>query len=90
MRPLAEQRNVSRSPSPGCRHQKVVSSVIIGAQRLDQLDDNIAAADIELTEQELDALDRVSALPKEYPGWMFETQASRAKQLALASRKTAR
>ena len=68
----------------------MVSSVIIGAKRLDQLDDNIAASDIELTEAELDALDQVSALPREYPGWMFETQGGRAKQLTEAGRKNAR
>ena len=92
MEPMAERRGVSvaRIAIAWLLHQKVVSSVIIGAKRLDQLEDNIAATDIELTEQELDALDRASALPKEYPGWMFETQASRAKQLAQAGRKNAR
>ncbi len=32
------------------------------AERLDQLDDNIAATEVELTEQELDALGQISAL----------------------------
>ena len=92
MRPMARQRDVSvaRIALAWLLHQKVVSSVIIGAKRLDQLDDNIAAADIELTEAELDALDKVSALPREYPGWMFEVQGARAKQLAEAGRKNAR
>ena len=92
MKPMAEQRGVSiaQIALAWLLHQKVVSSVIIGAKRLDQLDDNIAATNVELTEQELDALDQVSALPKEYPGWMFETQASRAKQLAEAGRKITR
>jgi aryl-alcohol dehydrogenase-like predicted oxidoreductase len=92
MKPLAEQRNVSiaQIALAWLLHQKMVSSVIIGAKRLDQLDDNIAATNVELTEQELDALDQVSALPKEYSGWMFETQAGRSKQLAQVGRKTAR
>ena len=92
MRPMAQQRDVSvaRIALAWLLHQKAVSSVIIGAKRLDQLDDNIAATDIELTEPELDALDQVSALPREYPGWMFETQGARAKQLAEAGRKNAR
>ncbi len=92
MKPLAERRNVSvaQIALAWLLHRKVVSSVIIGAKNLDQLDDNIAAANVELTEQELDALDRVSALPEEYPGWMFETQAARSRQLAEIGRKTAR
>ncbi len=92
MRPMAEQRSVSvaQIALAWLLHQKAVSSVIIGAKRLDQLDDNIGATNVELTEQELDTLDQVSALSREYPGWMFETQASRSKQLAEAGRKTVR
>ena len=63
-------------------HQRVVSSVIIGAKRIDQLEDNLKAADIELTAEELDRLAEVSALPREYPGWMFAQQGMRAKALA--------
>jgi aryl-alcohol dehydrogenase-like predicted oxidoreductase len=55
-------------------HQKVVSSVIVGAKRVDQLDDNIAATRVKLNEDELAALDEVSQLPSEYPGWMFARQ----------------
>jgi aryl-alcohol dehydrogenase-like predicted oxidoreductase len=55
-------------------HQSVVSSVIIGAKRIDQLSDNIAAASLTFTEDELSALDEVSRLPAEYPGWMIERQ----------------
>ena len=90
MRPMADERGVSiaRIALSWLLHQTVVSSVIIGAKRTDQLDDNIAATDIDLTVDELDALDAVSALPKEYPGWMFDAQTYRAKQLADAGRKT--
>jgi aryl-alcohol dehydrogenase-like predicted oxidoreductase len=52
----------------------VVTSVIIGAKRLEQLEDNIAAVGIVLTPQELAKLDEVSALPPEYPGWMLKFQ----------------
>jgi len=51
-----------------------VTSVIIGAKRLDQLQDNIAAAELKLTEDEIKQLDEVSALPPEYPGWMVPFQ----------------
>eukprot|EP00003_Mantamonas_plastica_P023450 TRINITY_DN4226_c0_g1_i1.p2 TRINITY_DN4226_c0_g1~~TRINITY_DN4226_c0_g1_i1.p2 ORF type:complete len:362 (-),score=28.71 TRINITY_DN4226_c0_g1_i1:3268-4353(-) len=55
-------------------HQKVVTSVIVGAKRKDQLVDNILAARVRLSEDELAALDTVSRLPEEYPGWMIERQ----------------
>ncbi|GJD44565.1 1-deoxyxylulose-5-phosphate synthase YajO [Methylobacterium cerastii] len=92
MRPMAAARNVSiaQIALAWLLHRRVVSSVIVGAKRLDQLDDNIAATQVDLSEAELDALDAVSVLPREYPGWMFETQGARAKQLAEAGRKNAR
>lgn len=61
-------------------HQQVVTSVIIGAKRVDQLEDNLAATDIRLTREELAALDKVSALPQEYPGWMHVRQGEYRRQ----------
>jgi hypothetical protein len=52
----------------------VVTSVIIGAKRLDQLQDNLAAVELTLTQDELRQLDEVSALPLEYPGWVLPFQ----------------
>jgi aryl-alcohol dehydrogenase-like predicted oxidoreductase len=52
----------------------VVTSVIIGAKRLDQLQDNLAAAELTLTQAELSRLDEASALPPEYPGWALPFQ----------------
>ena len=51
-----------------------VTSVIIGAKRLDQLQDNLAAAELILTQDELRQLDEVSVLPPEYPGWVLPFQ----------------
>ena len=51
-----------------------VTSVIIGAKTPDQLADNLAAADTELSAEEMARLDAVSALPPEYPGWMLAWQ----------------
>jgi diketogulonate reductase-like aldo/keto reductase len=50
--------------------------VVIGAKNTLQLDDNLAATSLTLTADELARLDAVSALPSEYPGWMFERQGS--------------
>jgi aryl-alcohol dehydrogenase-like predicted oxidoreductase len=76
MRTIAQARHatVAQVAIAWLLHQKAVTSVIIGAKRVEQLDDNIAAVTLTLTGDELAVLDRVSALPPEYPGWMFERQ----------------
>jgi aryl-alcohol dehydrogenase-like predicted oxidoreductase len=51
-----------------------VTTVIIGARNVEQLEDNLAASDLKLTEDQLKRLDDVSELPPEYPGWMFARQ----------------
>ena len=55
-------------------HQPVVTSVIIGAKRMEQLEDNLAAVDLKLSQEELKQLGDVSNLPPEYPGWMLPFQ----------------
>lgn len=52
-----------------------VTSIIIGAKKHEQLLDNIAATQLELSPYELQQLDTISALTPEYPGWMLERQA---------------
>ncbi len=52
----------------------VVTSVIIGAKRMDQLKDNLTALDVKLTADQIKKLDDVSTLPPEYPGWMLPFQ----------------
>src|SRR4051812_18968711 len=46
-----------------------VTSVIVGARTEEQLTDNLAAADLALTDEELARLDAVSAQPLLYPYW---------------------
>jgi aryl-alcohol dehydrogenase-like predicted oxidoreductase len=55
-------------------YQPAVSTVIVGAKRADQLADNIGACEVEFTADELKQLDKLSRLPREYPGWMFARQ----------------
>jgi aryl-alcohol dehydrogenase-like predicted oxidoreductase len=78
MRPMAESRGVSvaQIALSWLLHQPVVTSVIIGAKRIEQLADNIAACDVTLTGDELAQLNEASKLPGEYPGWMLEMQGS--------------
>ena len=51
-----------------------VTSVIIGAKTSEQLLDNLAAVDSQLSAEQLTRLDEASALPSEYPGWMLDFQ----------------
>jgi aryl-alcohol dehydrogenase-like predicted oxidoreductase len=47
-----------------------VTSVIIGARRQAQLEDNLKAIDVQLSTEDLKALDDVSQVPPGYPEWM--------------------
>jgi aryl-alcohol dehydrogenase-like predicted oxidoreductase len=51
-----------------------VTSVIIGAKNQEQLLDNLACTQLQLTQDEIKELDSVSALTPEYPGWMVDRQ----------------
>jgi aryl-alcohol dehydrogenase-like predicted oxidoreductase len=74
--PIAKAHNCSaaRVSLAWLLAKPVVTSIIIGAKRVDQLNDNIAAVDLKLTPDELKQLDEVSILPPEYPGWMLPFQ----------------
>jgi aryl-alcohol dehydrogenase-like predicted oxidoreductase len=76
MRPIAEAHGVSVAQVALAYlfSKPFVTSVIIGAKNDEQLADNLAAAKLQLTHDELAALDTVSALPEEYPGWMVKWQ----------------
>ena len=52
----------------------VVTSVLMGARRMDQLKDNLAAIHLKLTQDELKGLDEASQPPPEYPEWMLAIQ----------------
>ena len=47
-----------------------VTSVIIGARKMSQLDDNLKSIDVTLSADEMKALDEASKLTPEYPAWM--------------------
>lgn len=89
MRPIAEAKGVSVAQIAlgWLLHQPQVTSVIVGAKRPDQLADNLAATKVTFSADELTRLGEVSALPAEYPGWMFERQGEvRRKQLSASGR----
>jgi aryl-alcohol dehydrogenase-like predicted oxidoreductase len=89
MRGIAETHSVSvaQIALSWLLHQKVVSSVIVGAKRMDQLEDNFRAVNVSLSAEEQSAIAEVSKIPAEYPGWMIELWShSRRSQLANSKR----
>jgi aryl-alcohol dehydrogenase-like predicted oxidoreductase len=78
MRPIAAAHgaSVAQVALAWLLHRPVVTSVIVGARRVEQLEDNLGAVDLRLTVEERAALDAVSALAPEYPGWMLERQSA--------------
>ena len=89
MRGIAETHSVSvaQIALAWLLHQKVVSSVIVGARRMDQLEDNLRAVHVSLTDEEQATIAEVSKIPAEYPAWMIDLWShSRRSQLANSRR----
>lgn len=82
LEPMAMEKNasVAQLALAWLLHQPVVSSVIIGANKPEQLDDNLKSTQVTFTETELQQLDAVSKLSAEYPGWMLERQGADRKR----------
>jgi aryl-alcohol dehydrogenase-like predicted oxidoreductase len=72
MQKLADDKGVgvARIALSWLLHQRHVTSVIIGAKRIEQLDDNVGATGLALSPDDITALDAVSGLSQEYPAWM--------------------
>jgi aryl-alcohol dehydrogenase-like predicted oxidoreductase len=56
------------------RAQSGVTSIIIGANKLSQLEDNLKAAELDLTVSEIETLSATTAPVPLYPAWMIERQ----------------
>jgi aryl-alcohol dehydrogenase-like predicted oxidoreductase len=73
MEEVASSRGVSpaRVALAWLLSKEAVTTIIIGAKNLEQLNDNIEATSLSLTPEELKKLDEISELPSEYPEWMI-------------------
>ena len=73
---MAKEKNVSvaQLALAWLLHQPVVTTVIIGARKMDQLEDNLRSVDVKFSTEELQKLDEISKLSLEYPGWMVDFQ----------------
>jgi len=47
-----------------------ISSIIVGANKISHLEDNLGAVELNLSRQEVEQLDELTAPPALYPGWM--------------------
>ncbi|MBC6611879.1 aldo/keto reductase [Hymenobacter sp. BT507] len=74
LHPMAEQKgaSVAQLSLAWLLHQPVVTSIIIGASKMSQLEDNLKSVDVQFSEEELKKLTDASKLPAEYPGWMLD------------------
>jgi aryl-alcohol dehydrogenase-like predicted oxidoreductase len=63
--------------------RQAVTSVIIGASKMQQLEDNLGSVDIALTPAELADLDAATPLPAVYPNWFNDNLVDRALVEAL-------
>jgi aryl-alcohol dehydrogenase-like predicted oxidoreductase len=54
--------------------QPGVTSIIIGANKMSQLEDNLKASELNLTPEEVDRLSTTTAPAQRYPDWMIERQ----------------
>ncbi len=72
MRPIAKAHGVSvaRVALAWVRAKPFVTSTIIGAKTMEQLNDNLEAITLNLTAEEMATLDEVSAERPQYPHWM--------------------
>ena len=88
MRPIAEAHGCSMAQLAlaWLLAQPAVTSCIVGATKLEQLTDNLGAVEVTLSDDDLAALDKASALPREYPGWMLERQGEARRSLLTEGR----
>lgn len=77
MRPIAEKHGttIAGVALAYVLAKPFVTSVIIGARRIDQVEQNLEAVALKLDAEDLALLDDVSRLAPEYPGWMLERTA---------------
>ncbi|SFB70433.1 Predicted oxidoreductase [Flexibacter flexilis DSM 6793] len=81
MQEIAAQHNatVAQVALAWVRQQPAVTSTIIGAKTVAQLNDNIASVNVQLSAEDLKKIDEISPLPLQYPGWMVARQSEARK-----------
>lgn len=88
MRVIAERRraSVAQVALAWLLARSAVTSVILGAAKRSQLDDNLGAVDVNITAEDIASLDAATALPPVYPHWFSERLVDSATEQALTGR----
>ena len=63
-----------------------VSTVLLGASKMSQLEDNLGAAELGLTADEMQQLEQATAPPRFYPNWFTRRPSTRKSAKRWASR----
>ena len=81
LQPVAEAKgaSVAQLALAWLLQQAAVTTVIIGANKMEQLEDNLKSIELQFTAEEVQQLDEISKLPSEYPAWMLEFTGDRKK-----------
>jgi aryl-alcohol dehydrogenase-like predicted oxidoreductase len=74
LQPMAneKQATIAQLALAWLLHQPAVTSVIVGANKIEQLKDNLKSIAVTFTYEELENLNALSKPSAEYPGWMLE------------------
>lgn len=74
LQPMAEAKgaSVAQLALAWLLKQPAVTSVIVGANKMEQLEDNLKSTEVSFSNEEMEKIAEVSKLPSEYPGWMLE------------------
>ena len=85
MRPIAAAHGatVAQTALSWLLSKKVVSSIIVGASKMHQLEDNLGAVEVELTESELRQLDDQTRPQNVYPHWFNQQLVDQPQKQAL-------
>jgi aryl-alcohol dehydrogenase-like predicted oxidoreductase len=86
IRPIAERHgaSVAQVALAWLLSKDAVTSILIGATKLAQLEDNLKAIDLKLDGEEVKALDEATTLPPVYPTWFIERLVDAELEEALA------
>ena len=85
MREMAESHgaSVAQVALAWLLSKRFVSSIIVGASKVHQLEDNLRAVDVKLSSEEIEELDTMTAPTVQYPNWFNRNLLDATHQTAL-------
>jgi aryl-alcohol dehydrogenase-like predicted oxidoreductase len=79
----AHEASVSQLAIAWLLARAAVSSILLGATKLAQLEDNLAAVDVTLTDAQIAELDAATPPPPVYPNWFIDNMVDNPSAQAL-------